>query len=106
MEDVEVHKVVEGSTTSTTRFVEIVSIVEVVEVVDVPEIVEVAVVRFVDIDNVVRVNVDCAVFKTDVISKLDKSNKKYNILDLNSLKLEDKYSGYGTWHHYAKFEKL
>ena len=60
----------------------------------------------VDIDNVVRVNVDCAVFKTDVISKLDKSNKKYNILDLNSLKLEDKYSGYGTWHHYAKFEKL
>lgn len=60
----------------------------------------------VDIDNVVRVNVDCAVFKTDVITKLDKNNKKYNILDLNSLKLEDKYTGYGTWHHLTKFEKL
>ena len=60
----------------------------------------------VDIDNVIRVNVDCAVFKTDVITKLDKSNKKYNNLDLNNLKLEKDYTGYGTWHHYVKFEKL
>ena len=55
MEDVEVHKVVEGSTTSTAWFVEIVSIAELLEVVDVLVIVEVvAVDRFVDIDDVIK----------------------------------------------------
>ena len=42
MEDVEVDKVVEGSTTSTTWFVEIVAIVEVVEVAEIVEVVAIA----------------------------------------------------------------
>jgi hypothetical protein len=59
-----------------------------------------------DIDNVIRINVDCCVFSKDVVSKLDKTDPRNSKYDLSSLKLEDKYTGFGIWHHISNFEVI
>jgi hypothetical protein len=53
--------------------------------------------------NVVRVNVDCCVFKTDRVLKFDKNFCANAPLDLKTLKLEDKYTGFGKWKNLTEF---
>jgi hypothetical protein len=55
------------------------------------------------VHNVVRVNVDCVVFKTDKVLNFDKSFCGNAPLDLKTLKLEDKYTGFGRWKNLTEF---
>jgi len=58
-----------------------------------------------DIDNVVRINVDSVAFTRNAVDPLRTNKIQVSRLDLNTLKLEEKYSGKGEWVNLTTFVK-